>query len=161
MYISDSWMVGLHLIATTAKLRNQEAVLKKRLLSVALGVPIELSMLRFFPSLYDAHIPLIICPGLEDGMFVSMIQSYSIDRICDLAVIRAWGFEYHGDAHKVLLKAVDELHMLPIEESYAKIIPIAQSSGMGKSKTVDRVATERILFPICLREDIGKDSFGA
>jgi hypothetical protein len=90
-----------------------------------------------------------------------MIQSYDIDQICDLAVIRAWSLKYHGDAHEILLKAIDELHMLPIQHNYAKIIPIAQSSGTGKSKTVDKVATERILFPICLREDIGKNYFGA
>jgi hypothetical protein len=51
--------------------------------------------------------------------------------------------------------------MVPVLNNYAKIIPIAQSSGTGKSKTVDKVAMERILFPICLREDIGKNYFGA
>ena len=51
--------------------------------------------------------------------------------------------------------------MLPMQDSYAKIMPIAQSSGTGKSKTVDMVACERILFPICLREDIGKNYFGS
>jgi hypothetical protein len=92
---------------------------------------------------------------------LSIIQSYHIDQICNPAVIRAWGFQYHGDAHTVLLKAIDGLHTLPIPNIYAKIFPIAQSSGTGKSKTVDKVATERILFPICLREDTGKNYFGA
>jgi hypothetical protein len=90
-----------------------------------------------------------------------MIQSYHIDQICHLAVIRAWSLQYHGDAHKVLLRAIDDLHTLTIQENYAKILPIAQSSGTGKSKTVDKVATVRILFPICLRENIGKNYFGA
>ena len=44
---------------------------------------------------------------------------------------------------------------MPLIRNYAKYIPIVQSSGMGKSKTVDKVATERILFPMCLRDDIG------
>jgi hypothetical protein len=83
------------------------------------------------------------------------------DQDCDLAVIHAWNLEYHGKADKILLQAIDELHSLPIEKNYAKIMPIAQSSGTGKSKTVDKVATQRILFPMCLREDIGKDYFGA
>jgi|SRR5882762_8936566 hypothetical protein len=109
---------------------------------------------------YDAHIPLIIRPGLEDGTFVSMILSYYIDQISDLAVIRAWGLEYYGDAHKILLNAIDGLHTLSTKHNYAKIMPIAQSSGTGKSKTVDKVAMERILFPLCLREDIGKSYFG-
>jgi len=51
--------------------------------------------------------------------------------------------------------------MVPVLNNYAKIIPIAQSSGTGKSKTVDKVAMERILFPICLRENIEKNYFGA
>jgi len=69
--------------------------------------------------------------------------------------------EYRGSAHKVLLQAIDDLHNLPKDQNYAKNVPIAQSSGTGKSKTVDKVATERILFPMCLREDIGKNYFGA
>jgi hypothetical protein len=64
--------------------------------------------------------------------------------------------EYHGNAHKVLLQTIDELHARPVEHNYAKIIHITQSSGTGKSKTVDMVAMERILFPICLREDLGE-----
>lgn len=43
IYISDYCMVGLHLIATTAKLRKQ------KVLKVALGVPMEYSALHFFP----------------------------------------------------------------------------------------------------------------
>jgi hypothetical protein len=55
---------------------------------------------------------------------------------------------------------VDELHELEEKHNYAKMIPIIQSSGTGKSRTVDNVGKERILFPICLREDLGKDLFG-
>jgi hypothetical protein len=68
--------------------------------------------------------------------------------------------KYHGDAHKILLKAIDDLHMLPMQNNYAKIIPIAQLSGMGKSKTVDKVAMEWIPLPICLCEYIKKSYFG-
>ena len=78
-----------------------------------------------------------------------------------LAVISAWNAEYHGTAHKVLLKAVDEAHALPTEHQYARIVPVAQSSGTGKSKTIDKIATERILFPLCLREDLSEKYFGA
>jgi len=67
---------------------------------------------------------------------------------------------YLGDAHKILLKAVDDLHTLKPDHNYAKIIPIIQSSGTGKSRTVDNIGRERILFPMCLREDLGKDLFG-
>jgi hypothetical protein len=83
------------------------------------------------------------------------------NQICFLAVIDAWGRPYLGDAHQILLKAIDDLHNLSSIRSYAKIIPIVQSSGTGKSKTVDRIATERLLFPMCLREELGNDLFGA
>jgi hypothetical protein len=75
-------------------------------------------------------------------------------------VIHAWNLEYLGDAYKALLAAIDEVHLKPIDENYAKIVPVAQSSGTGKSKTVDRIAKERILIPLCLREDLDQ-GFGA
>ena len=80
---------------------------------------------------------------------------------CDnLAVIGAWNVEYRGDANRILLKAVDEVHQKPPLKHYAKLVPVAQSSGTGKSKCVDKIATERILFPLCLREHLGHNYFG-
>jgi hypothetical protein len=89
---------------------------------------------------------------------LTISRSYYWYQIC-LAVILAWGQTYLGDAHKILLKAVDELHELK-PRNYAKMIPIIQLSGTGKSRTVDNVSKERILFPMCLQEDLGKDVFG-
>jgi hypothetical protein len=43
-------------------------------------------------------------------------------------------------------QTIDEMQALPPERHYAKVVPIAQSSGTGKSKTVDKIATERILL---------------
>jgi hypothetical protein len=83
-----------------------------------------------------------------------------VTNLC-LAVIRAWKQEYHGDAHKILIRAMDELHMLPLSRNYAKIMPITQSSGTGKSKTVEMVGKERILLPLCLREELGDKAYGA
>ena len=75
-------------------------------------------------------------------------------------MINAWLLEYLGDAHKVLLMAIDEIHGLQVQQHYAKIVLIAQSSGTGKSRTVDKVSTIRILFPLCLREHLGDNYFG-
>lgn len=75
-------------------------------------------------------------------------------------MIEAWNREYLGDAYKALLAAVDEVHLKPIMDNYSKIVPVTQSSGTGKSKTVDRIAEERILIPLCLREDLSR-GFGA
>ena len=87
-----------------------------------------------------------------------MIQSYHIDQICYLAVICAWSLEYCGD--KVLLKIIDDLTRLPAKKNYANVVPVAQSSGTGKFKTVDRISTEQILFPLCLCESLSKKYIG-
>jgi len=75
-------------------------------------------------------------------------------------VIQTWNQEHLGDAYTALLAAIDEVHWKPIDANYAKIIPVAQSSGTGKSKTVDRFTKEWILIPLCLCEDLDRD-FGA
>ena len=65
-------MVGSHLIATTAKLRNPKVP------NVTMGVPIEYSAPPFVAFHSAMMLTLIICPGLEEGAFVFMIQSYTI-----------------------------------------------------------------------------------
>ena len=77
-----------------------------------------------------------------------------------LAVISAWSTEYRGKSAESLLQSIDDVHNQPVERRYAKIVRIIQSSGTGKSRTVDEIAKTRILFPLCLREDIGKEYFG-
>ena len=73
-----------------------------------------------------------------------------------------WNFEYYGSrsAHKVLLQATDKLYNLDQHKNYAKNIPFAQSSGIGKSKTMEKVATEQIPLPMCPHEDTGEKHFG-
>ena len=75
-------------------------------------------------------------------------------------MIRAWDLEYYGFAYEVMLQAIDEIHGWPVEQHYAKVLPVAQSSGTGKSKSMDMIARQRITFPFCLREDLGNDYFG-
>jgi hypothetical protein len=58
------------------------------------------------------------------------------------------------------MHAIDKLNNIPTLNNYAKILPVTQSSGTGKSKIVDEVAKQRILFPLCLREDVGQEYFG-
>ncbi len=122
-----------------------------------MGVPIELSTCVDISVCCIAHIVSWL-----RGWCVSL-RSLSARKInaSPLAVIDAWKLEYRGKDYKALLQAIDEIQSLPIERHYAKIIPVAQSSGTGKSRAVDRIATERILIPMCLREDLGADYFGA
>ncbi|KAK2464678.1 hypothetical protein APHAL10511_003254 [Amanita phalloides] len=110
-----------------------------------------------------------IMNGMESGDWGALIKHPKLKRPREFnvgvpiqykeAVIGAWNLTYHGNAHEVLLEAIDRLHKLSKERNYAKIIPITQLSGTGKSKTVDKIAMQRILFPLCLREDLGNDYF--
>jgi hypothetical protein len=77
------------------------------------------------------------------------------------AVIKAYKSDYLGTAYKCLLNAVDFVHAIDPNINYAKILVIMQSSGMGKSKTIDTIAQERILLLLCMRKDLGPNSFGA
>jgi hypothetical protein len=97
------------------------------------------------------------------GWYVCLSWCWNLNLVTNLnlAVIRARKQEYYGDSHKILIRAMDELHMLPLGRNCAKIMPIAQSSGTGKSKTVEMVGMERILLPLCLREELGENVFGA
>ena len=78
-----------------------------------------------------------------------------------LAVVKAWKEKYLGQSAESLRNAIDEINNLKVQQNYAKIIAIIQSSGTGKSKTVDEIAKTRVLFPLCLREEIGEKYFGA
>lgn len=75
-------------------------------------------------------------------------------------MVDAWSLAYKGEAHKRLIVAIDGLHNLEGSRNYAKILPITQSSGTGKSKAVDAMSMERIVLPLCLRENLGRDVFG-
>jgi hypothetical protein len=79
------------------------------------------------------------------------IQEVSHD---SLVVISPWNLEYRGHANKILLQAIDEVYSLPEMKYYSRIVPVVQSSGTGKSRTVDEIAKERILFSVCLRENL-------
>jgi hypothetical protein len=75
------------------------------------------------------------------------------------AVIGAWDLPFKGQAHELLMIAIDEANMAEGSD-YAKILPIIQSSGTGKSKAVDAMAMERIVLQLCIRENVEPYAFG-
>ena len=60
---------------------------------------------------------------------------------------------------QVLLKTIDDVYVLPVAQNYAKVVILVQSSGTGKFKTVDKITTEQILFPLCLHKSHSKNYF--
>ena len=66
-----------------------------------------------------------------------------------LTVIQAWKAKYLGTTHRALSEATDDLNNQPPARHYAKIIAMIQSSGTGKSETMDEITKDRVLFPLC------------
>ncbi|KAF8455533.1 hypothetical protein BGX38DRAFT_1140442 [Terfezia claveryi] len=68
----------------------------------------------------------------------------------------AWRQPFFGDIHHALLRELDEKEESFSEEettlkNYAKIVPIVQSSGMGKSKLLDQCSLFRLGIVFTLR----------
>ena len=106
---------------------------------------------------------LILLLGV--GMAVSVIQSFSIKAgvlILSLeATLQSWDEAYVGEAHHTLYDDIAKQCRWPYQ-AYAQYRPITQSSGMGKSRTVDELVKEHLVIPINLQtEGTGKSRCNA
>jgi hypothetical protein len=77
------------------------------------------------------------------------------------ATEKAWLTKFAGSSHLRLISKIkaiaDNREPADIEKMvpkgvYTNILPIVQSSGMGKSRTVDEIAKGLFTIPICLRD---------
>ncbi|KAJ3916378.1 hypothetical protein F5877DRAFT_80945 [Lentinula edodes] len=73
-------------------------------------------------------------------------------------VTRAWNQDYIGSHDKLLLHNMDDSSQSP--ESYGNLAAIVQSSGFGKSRTVDEIAKQVFTIPMNVRNP-SATSFGA
>ena len=69
-----------------------------------------------------------------------------------LATERSWNTKLKGSAVNLLLQTICT-YLTKTKTSYAKCTTIVNSSGMGKSRTVDELSKRIITVPICLRAD--------
>ncbi|KAG8708105.1 hypothetical protein FRC08_000107 [Ceratobasidium sp. 394] len=67
------------------------------------------------------------------------------------ATIKAWGVPFVGPAAELLKQAMDQMNTKRRDANYANFLPIVQSSGMGKSRTVDELARRVFTLPFNLR----------
>jgi len=72
------------------------------------------------------------------------------DNLLRLAMVRSWEREYIGDAHLNLLKNIQR-SLDKSAQPYSNSSAIIQSSGYGKSRTVDQLATLVPTIPINVR----------
>jgi hypothetical protein len=72
------------------------------------------------------------------------------------ATRKAWKQNYLGKAQDCLLDTIEMAYPGRATGPYANFIPIIQSSGMGKLRTVDEVAKTIFTLPINLCVDDGQ-----
>jgi hypothetical protein len=71
--------------------------------------------------------------------------------------MNSWSHPYQGNVAELLY---DYMNKQASAKLYARILPIVQSSGMGKSRMIDQLAKARLVLPLNLRKGYqGKDLF--
>ncbi|KAF8326117.1 uncharacterized protein EI90DRAFT_3128266 [Cantharellus anzutake] len=61
------------------------------------------------------------------------------------ATVKSWSSEYRGDAANILYQYMMRQN---IADTYARLLPIVQSSGMGKSRMVDEFSKKHFVVPV-------------
>jgi hypothetical protein len=68
-----------------------------------------------------------------------------------IATLKAWEVTYLGNSSQVLRVTINEMNRTRWKKPNMNFVPIVQSSGMGKSKTVDELAKFVFTLPFNLR----------
>jgi len=67
------------------------------------------------------------------------------------ATLQSWAIKYVSDASISLYKHLTSQPM--DEDNYARYTSIVQSSGMGKSRTIDELSKTHLVVPMNLRQE--------
>jgi hypothetical protein len=67
------------------------------------------------------------------------------------ATLQSWAIKYVGDASVSLYEHLTSQPM--DEDNYARYTSIVQSSGMGKSRTIDELSKTHLVVPMNLRQE--------
>lgn len=71
---------------------------------------------------------------------------------------KAWDAKYAGDAHKLLIQALDIMNTNRARRVYDNFVPIIQSSGTGKSRMVNETA--KYIFTLLFNLRPSRDASG-
>lgn len=77
------------------------------------------------------------------------------------AVQQSWEREFSGGAAQALWRHIEDHYNRKNERTYAHYAAIVQSSGMGKSRTVDELGKQHFVIPINLRGPHSTGNFHA
>ena len=67
----------------------------------------------------------------------------------------SWDIDYVGNANNLLFDHIK--YFYEKDSNFARYTSIVQSSGMGKSRTIDELSKNHLLVPLNLREDSNGD----
>jgi hypothetical protein len=68
------------------------------------------------------------------------------------ATVRAWSGNFKGHAADALFSVISDL-LNPNAMAYARATCIINSSGTGKSRSIDELSKRIITIPVCLRQE--------
>ena len=71
--------------------------------------------------------------------------------VSNAATLQSWAIKYVGDASVSLYEHLTSHPM--DEDNYARYTSIVQSSGMGKSRTIDELSKTHLVVPMNLRQE--------
>jgi hypothetical protein len=66
--------------------------------------------------------------------------------------MESWDIAYVGNAHDLLYEHI--VHYSKEMDYYARYTSIVQSSGMGKSRTIDEFSKDHLVIPVNLRKNL-------
>ncbi|KAI0919151.1 hypothetical protein AcV5_002142 [Taiwanofungus camphoratus] len=75
------------------------------------------------------------------------------------AAMMAWETPFVGGAHRLLVRTIQTMNAGRKDTAYANYVPIIQSSGTGKSRTVHEAAGLIFTLPLNVRAQDGKSEF--
>ncbi|KAG9026161.1 hypothetical protein FRB95_009332 [Tulasnella sp. JGI-2019a] len=91
--------------------------------------------------------------GLDDG---SMILN---SMITETATENAWEHPFSGQSHLLLKSVIDRMATGDQKHAYFNQLAIIQSSGTGKSRTLDQVALQVFTIPFNLRDELASRDY--
>lgn len=99
----------------------------------------------------------VLVSPLRFSGIISGLRRFVLEEPCSSLLnpvpAKAWKEEYQGNSGRLLVDALHAMNKKRSSTEYNNFIPIIQSSGMGKSRTVDEAAKIVFTLPFNLRSD--------
>ena len=90
---------------------------------------------------------------LREVRYRSYLDSCTQIHLLDAVLKHAWTAPYTLNYHQVLLKSIKDMKRYGKQAEYTNTAAILQSSGFGKSRMLDEMASLVFTLPLNLRND--------